>query len=208
MPLKEFGNHQHDPYYEQMHIQSGLYILLAAGFSRRFGSPKLLHKLPSGNSIINTAIDALTKSGCDFAVVVREDDAALLAHLHHLNINTVKVQNAEQGLSSVIAEATEALSSRATDWIGICLADMPYIQSQTLTDLTSYATPNAIIRPCYQGKPGHPVLFGRDYFSELTELAGDDGAKSIIKRFPEALRRIDIEDSMVLYDIDKPERVR
>ena len=208
MSEKAFGNHQHDPYYERMHTQSGLYILLAAGFSRRFGSPKLLHKLPSGKSIINTAIDTLTKSGCDFTVVVREDDAALLAHLNHLNLSIIKVKNAEQGLSSVIAEATKALRSRAANWIGICLADMPYIQPQTLTDLTSYATLNSIIRPYHQGTPGHPVLFGRDYFGELTKLAGDDGAKSVIKRFSDALRRIDIEDSMVLYDIDKPERVR
>ncbi|MFD2231428.1 nucleotidyltransferase family protein [Alkalimarinus sediminis] len=191
-----------------MNNLSGLYILLAAGFSRRFGSPKQLHTLPSGSSIINTAIDALTKSGCDFVVAIREDDTALLAHLHHLNISIIKVKNAEQGLSSVIAEATEALHTRATDWIGICLADMPYIQSKTLTDLTSYVTPNTIIRPSYQGKPGHPVLFGRDYFDELTQLAGDDGAKSIIKRFPDALQAIDVEDSMVLYDIDKPESVR
>lgn len=191
-----------------MNNQSGLYILLAAGFSRRFGSPKLLHPLPSGKSIIKASIDALKESGCRFVVAIREDDSMLSNQLNAMNVALIKVSNAEKGLSSVIAEATSALSSKQEDWIGICLADMPYIQPQTLTNLTSYTTPNAIIRPYYQGKPGHPVLFGRDYFVELTELAGDDGAKSVIKQFSDALRRIDIEDSMVLYDIDKPEKVR
>ncbi|UZE96888.1 nucleotidyltransferase family protein [Alkalimarinus alittae] len=191
-----------------MKHQSGLYILLAAGFSRRFGSPKLLHPLPSGNSVIRTTIDTLKASDYEFVVVIRDDDMVLYNHLTSLNVDVITVKNAEQGLSSVIAEAAETLSTKTVDWIGICLADMPYIQPQTLTKLTSYATPNAIIRPYYLGKPGHPVLFGRDFFDELTKLTGDDGAKSIIKRFPDALRAIDIDDSMVLYDIDKPRNIR
>jgi molybdenum cofactor cytidylyltransferase len=190
-----------------MDNQLGLYILLAAGFSRRFGSPKLLHRLPSGESIINTSMQALKKSDCDFVVVIREDDTELSSHLNTLNTSLIRVSGAEKGLSSVIAEATSTLSSKAAHWVGICLADMPYIEPQTLIELSSQATSNAIVRPRYQGKLGHPVLFGRDYFEELKRLTGDDGAKSIIKRFPNALRVIDVDDPMVLHDIDRPENV-
>lgn len=190
-----------------MDNQPGLYILLAAGFSSRFGSPKLLHRLLSGKSIINTTIDTLNKSGCDFVVVIREDDTELSAHLNSLNTSLVKVSGAEQGLSSVIAEATSFLSSRTADWIGICLADMPYIQPQTFADLASHTTSDIIVRPRFREKLGHPVLFGRDYFDELIKLTGDDGAKSIIKRFPHSLRIIDVDDPMVLHDIDRPENI-
>lgn len=186
---------------------SGTYILLAAGFSRRFGSPKLLHLLPSGKSIVNSTIDALHKSGCTFCVVAREDDLPLLAHLNRLKVNIIKVSNAEKGLSSVIAEASEVLDSRDADWIGICLADMPYIKPQTFNVLSSHTSPDTIVRPLYQGKPGHPVLFGRKFVDSLRELTGDDGAKSVIKQFRDSLCLITVDDSMVLHDIDKPENI-
>lgn len=191
-----------------MHHSSGLYILLAAGFSRRFGSPKLQHPLPSGLTIVHASIDNLKASGCDFVVIIREGDQSLYNHLKPLNVGIIAVKNAEQGLSSVIAEAFQAISSTAVDWVGVCLADMPYIQPKTLSELTTYATPSTIIRPSYRGKQGHPVLFGRDFFDELATLTGDDGAKSIIKRFPDALHVIDVDDPMVLYDIDILEDVR
>lgn len=188
-----------------MQNHSGLYILLASGFSRRFGSPKLLHRLPSGNTIINTSIKALQTSGCNFVVVIREDDMTLSTHIDTLGVEVIKVTNAHKGLSSVIAETTSILNSRQASWLGICLGDMPYINPNTFADLTRHISPTTIVRPRYQGIFGHPVLFGREYFDALKKLQGDDGAKSIIKTSASALRPIDVDDSMILYDIDRPD---
>ncbi len=187
--------------------KTGLYLLLAAGFSQRFGSPKLLHALPSGRSIIQASIKALKSSGCTFALVIREGDTALTAHLSNTNVSVIKVSSAEKGLSSVIAEATASINTKSVDWIGICLADMPYILPQTFTSLPNHISLSTIVRPCYQKKLGHPVLFGRYYFDELSQLSGDDGAKSILKQFPNALNIINVDDPMILHDIDVPQNV-
>lgn len=190
-----------------MNNQSGCYILLAAGFSRRFGSPKLLYKLPSGESIIQASVTCLKESGRDFVVAVRENDATLTSHLNDMNVSLIPVANAEEGLSSVIAETITKLDLSAKNWVGICLGDMPYIRSHTLSNMPNHVSASAIVRPRYHDKLGHPVVFGSDYFGELKTLSGDNGAKAIIKRYPGTLNIIDIDDSMILYDIDTPENV-
>ena len=188
-----------------MQNNTGLYILLASGFSRRFGSPKLLHSLPSGKTIIHTTINALQTSGCNFVVVIRENDAALADHIESLGVETLKVANAHEGLSSVIAEVTSRLRLNQNSWLGICLGDMPFITPETFVDLTCHISPTIIVRPRYNGTLGHPVLFGSEYFDALKQLKGDDGAKSIIKMSPSALHAIDVDDPMVLHDIDHPD---
>lgn len=187
--------------------QNGLYILLAAGYSRRFGNPKLLQPLPNGKSIISASIEALQSSSINFVVVIRQDDKALLEHIETLTSNIAKVRNAEHGLSSVIAEGISALDTNQIDWIGVCLGDMPYISPQTLASLSVQISPKKIVRPQYLGKPGHPVLFGKEFFPTLLELEGDDGAKSVLKSNLDKLHIIDVDDPMILKDIDVPEDV-
>ena len=182
---------------------TGLYLILAAGFARRFGSPKLLHPLPTGITIIDSTILALQSSDYEFVVVIREDDTAISNHLKSQSIKTIKVTNAHQGLSSVMAEATRKLDLNRFEWLGICLGDMPYIQSKTLKALPNHISNNTIVRPRHLNQVGHPVLFGRKFFSELIKLEGDFGAKEIIQSHSESLNIIGVEDAMVLHDIDE-----
>jgi molybdenum cofactor cytidylyltransferase len=186
-----------------MNKNNGTYLLLAAGFSRRFGSTKQMHSLPSGNSIISSSIKALQASGCDFVVVIRNDDNILSSHLDTLNVEVIKVTHAKNGLSSVIAEATSKLNLADIEWLGICLGDMPYIKPCTFSELTAHTSTTTIVRPRYLAKCGHPVLFGSKYFDELKSLEGDLGAKIIIQAHPTALNIVDVQDAMVLHDIDK-----
>lgn len=186
-----------------MTIQSGLYLLLAAGFSRRFGGAKQSHLLPNNESILHTAIKTLQASTCDFVVVIRNDDTNTESLLEPLNVNVIKVMNAHFGLSSVIAEATNKLNLSNIKWIGISLGDMPYIKESTFLSLTNHITPNTIVRPRYQSQLGHPVLFGCHFFNALKEIEGDHGAKVVIQTHEMALNMVDVEDPMVLHDIDK-----
>lgn len=186
-----------------MNNHSGLFLLLAAGFSRRFGSAKQLYSLPSGHTIISSAIKALHTSGCNFVVVIREDDTALSTHLDTLEVKTIKVTTAQNGLSNVIAEAASRVDLNDIKWLGVYLGDMPYIKPSTLLALAVNATATTIVRPRYLAQCGHPVLFGRKYFGELKTLEGDFGAKAILQAHPTALHIVDTDDAMVLHDIDQ-----
>jgi len=186
-----------------MNNHTGLYLLLAAGYSRRFGSAKLLHALPSGHTIISSSIKALQASGCEFVVAIREDDTATSTHLNTLNVKAIKVKNAQKGLSSVIAEATRKLDLKKIEWLGIYLGDMPYITPTTLSDLAAHASAATIVRPRYLEQNGHPVLFGQKFFEQLKNLEGNFGAKTIIQAHPTSFHTVDVGDAMVLHDIDQ-----
>jgi molybdenum cofactor cytidylyltransferase len=191
-----------------MNGYDGVFVLLAAGFSRRFGKPKLLHPLAKGKTVIDRSLESLRASGEKFIVAVRRDDTDLLTHLSGQDIPVVEIFQAQLGLSSVIAECCAKLDLEGIDWLGICLADMPYISPATFTRLAKNAKPAEILRPMFQLEPGHPVLFGSTFFGELAALAGDDGAKSIIHTHPDKLKTIELDDAMIHYDIDTPSDIK
>ena len=61
-----------------------------------------------------------------------------------------------------------------------------------------------IVVPVAQGKRGNPVLWGRDYFAAMADVAGDTGAKHLLGTHAEAIVEI-TADATVHADIDTPE---
>ena len=77
----------------------------------------------------------------------------------------------------------------------ICLADMPKITSKTYNILIGKfkkfynSTTPLIILPEYNGKTGNPVILSNHFFSELKEISGDIGAKYLIKKMKNTLKK-------------------
>jgi len=93
----------------------------------------------------------------------------------------------------------------SSDGFVIALADMPYINSQTTSAIASKLSEGAsIVVPTYQGKRGHPVGFSAKFRGELESLHGDEGARSILKRYPDEVVFLECDDSGILADIDTP----
>ncbi|MHB9058776.1 MAG: nucleotidyltransferase family protein, partial [Bacillota bacterium] len=65
----------------------------------------------------------------------------------------------------------------------------------------------AIVVPVHDGHRGHPVLFGRGFFDELTQVMGDEGGRSVIRRHPEAVIEV-ASDEAVLADADSPDDIQ
>ena len=66
----------------------------------------------------------------------------------------------------------------------VLLADMPEIGAADIDRLIAAFDPaegREIVRAVTaDGRPGHPVLFGRRFFEDLRGLGGDQGARSIL----------------------------
>ena len=94
------------------------------------------------------------------------------------------------------------------DSVLILLADMALVDSKYLDRILKAARDSGkgIIASDYGPSLGPPAIFSRNYFSELQDLIGDRGAKSVILNHPEDLHRLDFPDGLV--DIDTPDDLK
>ncbi len=179
-------------------------LVLAAGRGERFGGGKLLAKLASGNTILETTIVGMLAALSDVTVVVRRDDALLALVESRFGRAGVKIlinDNADEGLASSIACGVAA-NPTAGGWL-IALADMPFVQRETIDALVAQLqSPAAIVVPTFAKQRGHPVGFGRNYKDELLSLRGDSGARRIVRRHADLVREVPVADSGMLKDID------
>ena len=184
-------------------------ILLAAGFSRRFGSQhKLLQVLHDKEIIAVHAARNLLAALPVAIAVVREDQSELAAKLRQTGIIVIHcpAQKTDMADSLIAAVQTAAEFSAAADGYVIALADMPFIQPNTISKVANAIQSGAkIAMPSYQGKRGHPVGFAAKFYPELIQLSGDQGASAIIQRHAALLTVIETEDAGVIADIDTQE---
>lgn len=85
--------------------------------------------------------------------------------------------------------------------------DHPMVRADTVAQLldAARASDATLTVPMYAGKRGHPAVFGRALFAELTDPALQGGARTVVHRhLPEALL-VEVDDAGVLTDIDTPE---
>ncbi len=180
-------------------------ILLAAGFSRRFGEQdKLMHRLDNGSTVAEASAKALSQALPHALVVTREENQALQSTLAALGYHVVL--NSKQ--NAVMADnlklgvlAAKSKFAQATGFV-IALADMPFIQPQTISKIAEQLRSAAIVQPVFNGKPGHPVGFSQRFTDELLAIEGDQGAREILRAHYDEIVFMPCEDEGILRDID------
>ncbi len=180
-------------------------LLLAAGSSQRFGSPKALHIMPNGKPMIINTLELYRGIGVDITVVIQAGDHDLAAVLKPRDVALLENQNATVGLSQSIVKGVEHQSeSRA--WL-IALADMPYVSPNTLASIVKLASPERIVIPRSITKGvvrlGNPVCIGHAFKAHLLQLSGDLGAKNLIKQNQSSIDYVDCDDHGIHHDIDR-----
>jgi len=183
-------------------------ILLAAGFSRRFGpSNKLLQPMANGGPIALASAENLMQAIPTCVAVVRPENTTLAALLQQAGLTVFACKENEQEMADSLSAAIRfsANFEAANHGFVIALADMPYIQPATISMVANRVNSNdSIIIPTFHGQRGHPVGFAARYRSELENLQGDEGARAIVKRYADAVCLLPCEDAGILADIDTP----
>lgn len=185
-------------------------VLLAAGRGSRFdpagAANKLLALLPDGTPVAVQAARHLQRAVGDVVAVVPaavthgaqvEQLATLLAEA---GCDVLRCAEAARGMGASLA-AGVAARAEARGWI-IALADMPWIATETIARVVRAIDSAHCVAPFHAGQRGHPIGFGAEFFSGLTSLDGDEGARRLID--PATLIRIDVEDTGILRDVDTP----
>jgi molybdenum cofactor cytidylyltransferase len=109
-------------------------------------------------------------------------------------------------LASGLAELGEDV-----DGALICLGDMPRVTHDHIKKLVEAFDPlegRAICVPLWAGKRGHPVLWARRFFAEMSDIKGDVGARHLLGEYAELLAEIPVDDDGVLLDVDSPAALR
>jgi len=187
-------------------------ILLAAGFSRRFGvDDKLLHTLADGRAIAVAAAENLVKAIPLTIAVVRPDNKALAVLLEHAGLKVMFCDAQQTQMADSLSAAVRYAAQFNTSSTGfvIALADMPYIKPDTIEAIAlALNTGAAIVAPAYQGRRGHPVGFSAKFRNELEQLTGDEGARAILKRHADQIKLLECNDPGILTDIDTPQDIK
>lgn len=181
--------------------------MLAAGDSRRFGGDKRQALLADGRSLLNASLHNAIGVFSPLILVLRAQDDPVALGVP-AQVQVVRNLQAAQGMASSLVAGMRMLSAQAIsgpDAVAILLADMPCIERTTLNNLAALASPESIVVPSYQGQRGHPVIFGRAFWPELMSLAGDAGAREIVRQHRECVKVLQVQDPGVCIDIDDSE---
>lgn len=183
-------------------------VLLAAGYSRRFGSDKRRHVLDDGVPLLLASVRRYASAFPELVVVLRPDDQALADAVRAERPGAVRVAicaDAHRGMAHSLACGVRATSG--WHYLFVALGDMPWVAETTLSRLRAAlldAGRGAIVQPCHEGVPGHPVGFGADWFEQLETLEGDEGARRLLAGAGPRLQRLEVNDAGVLRDLDTP----
>jgi molybdenum cofactor cytidylyltransferase len=186
-------------------------ILLAAGSGRRFDasgqSNKLMQTLPSGMTVAAISASHLLSVLPRSVAVVAEHTPALATQLAELGcdicVSSPPSSVSSPGMSHSLQCGLKHAPADCAGWI-IALADMPYVNTETITALVRAMQSGAgIAVPVHQGRRGNPVGFSREYLPQLLALRGDQGARSLLKIYP--VTEVEVDDAGIFQDIDLPQ---
>jgi molybdenum cofactor cytidylyltransferase len=189
-------------------------LLLAAGQSRRMGGPnKLLAEIPGPSPetvvpmVALVARRLLASRARPIIAVLGNRADEIDAALGRLPVERVRNPDFADGLSTSLKRGLAALPDDV-DGVLVCLGDMPLISGRHLDRLIAAFNPlegRAIIVPTRHGKRGNPVLWGKRFFPEMAQIAGDVGARHLIGDHAELVAEVEMDDDAILVDIDTPE---
>jgi molybdenum cofactor cytidylyltransferase len=175
-------------------------VVLAAGLSRRMGrdKPSLVWR---GKTLLERALDAA--SALDIVALVGGGGSSLGA-TSPVGIILVPAPGGTPGQAASLAAGIAALPPDVTG-AAILLADMPLVTAGLVRLLAKAFTPGRYLVPCYQGRPGNPVIIPGEEFPRIMELAGDTGARALYRRPDAPVDWLHTDDPAVAMDVDTPD---
>src|SRR5215467_1037717 len=178
-------------------------VVLAAGMSRRMGTPKQLLRI-EGQTVLELTLGNVRSSQVDEIVLVLGFAAeAVEKETPISNVNVVRNADYEQGMGTSLRSGLAAVNQAASAAI-IVLADQPFVQPATLNKLMECHRGRRaqIVIPTFRGFRGNPVLLDRSVFAELRSLSGDVGCRAIFGNHTEDIYKLPVDDPGILLDID------
>jgi len=180
-------------------------LILAAGESRRMGSPKALLRYREETFLDRLA--GLFAARCSPVIVVLGAEAERIRAGVRPAANFVVNPVWARGQTTSMQCGLRAVPPGA-DGVLFTLVDHPAVEPATIDALLA-GPPATLLRvPRYHGRRGHPIWFSREIVSEFLALPEDGAARDVVRGHAADTEFVDVEDPGIVADIDDPEAYR
>ena len=158
-------------------------LLLAAGAGTRMGRPKALVCDPDGTSWLKRTVAVLRDGGCDAVTVILgagADEAGPL--LEGTGAAVVVAQDWAEGMGASLRAGLRSLAGSDAVAAVVMLVDLPDVTADVVRHVAGRVTgADQLARASYAGRPGHPVVIGRDHWAAVADsVVGDQGARDYL----------------------------
>lgn len=188
-------------------MEEVLILIPAAGASSRMrGADKLMEDV-GGETALHRAARIARASGARVYVTLPESGPNSIprrAELSGIEARALPIRDAHEGMAASLRAGVAAAGSAAG--MMVLLPDMPEITEVDLAQLLESfaAEPGKIHRGATEdGKPGHPVIFPRRLFAELSVVTGDVGGRRVMTGEEVVLHPL--PGRRAVMDLDTPE---
>jgi molybdenum cofactor cytidylyltransferase len=178
-------------------------IVLAAGESKRMGSPKMLlpfKGLTMIESVISNVLDSKIKN---VMVVLGADRDPILKLIRTKAVKCCYNENYKEGmLSSVVCGFRNILIGHSA--VLVFQGDQPLITPKVINSVIEVykSSGKGIVIPVYKNKRGHPILIDNKYRDEIQKLNPDEGLRSLALKFPDDVSEVNTDEAGILRDFD------
>ena len=192
-------------------------VVLAAGMSTRMGRNKLLLTFRDKPLVVHAVDTLLASKAGEIIVVLGHESQKVWDQLEDYagpvsnggqrrRVRLVKNPDYRDGLSTSVRTGVQAVSPEA-EAIMIYLADQPLLEPADVDRIiaafaTAKVNDKMIVVPFFKGERGNPVLLDASLRDSILGIVGDVGCKGVIKRYPEKVYAIEMENDHVVRDVD------
>ncbi len=177
-------------------------VILAAGKGRRIGHPKLFLEL-GGVPFWRLISGRLRKAGIrDMVVVVRRSQKGSVDKDKERLVRVAVNRNPSWGMFSSIQCGLRAM--KGFDGYLLCPVDHPGVKVRTYEKLHQgfQKNPEAVARPIFQGKRGHPIVIPKNLADRLLNSNPSNRLDYLIQRMGWPLIDIKVKDKYIIFNIN------
>jgi len=183
-------------------------VVLAAGSSRRLGTPKQV--LPyRDTTLLGATLEVARSAGFDQLIVTLGGAAQAVRDVVSLDGADVVAlddlgddsgADARTGCSASLRVALGRVDPQAAG-IVLMLGDQPCVRPATVRRLVAQGPAGAVMVCCYADGIGHPFWLSRSVFGELSQLHGDKGVWKLVQSGRYPVRELEV-DGPIPLDVD------